>query len=65
MPVTYAGVRMKTRYEQITLNEERVREIADTTMKFGESVVEQHAYGWSPEELHFHHPYYWVLFASE
>ena len=26
-------------------------------MKVVELVVEQRAYGWSPEELHFQHPY--------
>jgi uncharacterized protein (DUF433 family) len=44
---------METRYEHIALNEDRVPTIADTTMK----VVEQQAYGWSPAELHFQHPY--------
>jgi len=46
-------------------------------MKVVESVVEQQAYGWSPEELRFQHPYmtlgqihsalayYWVLFGPE
>lgn len=48
---------METRYEHITLNEERVPSIAGTTMKVVELVVEQQAYGWSPEELHFQHPY--------
>ncbi len=57
MPVRYAGVLMETRYEHITLNEDRVPEIAGTTMKVVELVVEQQAYGWSPEELRFQHPY--------
>ena len=48
---------METRYEHIVLNEDRVPEIAGTTMKVVELVVEQRAYGWSPEELHFQHPY--------
>jgi uncharacterized protein (DUF433 family) len=48
---------VETRYEHITLNEDRVPEIAGTTMKVVELVVEQQAYGWSPEELHFQHPY--------
>lgn len=48
---------MKTRYEHITLNEDHVPTIAGTTMKVMEPVVEQRAYGWSPEELHFQHPY--------
>jgi uncharacterized protein (DUF433 family) len=56
MPVRYAEVVVETRYEHIALNEERVPIIADTTMKVIELVVEQQAYGWSPEELHFQHP---------
>ena len=47
---------METRYEHISLNEDRVPGIAGTTMKVVELVVEQRAYGWSPEELHFQHP---------
>ncbi|CAA9267137.1 MAG: hypothetical protein AVDCRST_MAG93-2465 [uncultured Chloroflexia bacterium] len=42
---------METRYEHIVLNENHVPRIADTTMKVVELVVEQQAYGWSPEEL--------------
>ena len=48
---------MKTRYEHVVLNEENVPSIAGTTMKVVELVVEQQAYGWSPEELHFQHSY--------
>jgi len=48
---------METRYEHIVLNEDGVPTIASTTMKVVELVVEQQAYGWSPEELHFQHPY--------
>jgi uncharacterized protein (DUF433 family) len=48
---------METRYEHIALNEDRVPGIVDMTMKVVELVVEQRAYGWSPEELHFQHPY--------
>jgi uncharacterized protein (DUF433 family) len=57
MPVRYAEVVVETRYEHIALNEDRVPGIVDTTMKVVELVVEQQAYGWSPEELHFQHPY--------
>jgi uncharacterized protein (DUF433 family) len=39
------------------LNEDHVPSIAGTTMKVVELVIEQQAYGWSPEELHFQHPY--------
>ena len=48
---------METRYEYVVLNEERVPSIHGTTMKVVELVVEQQAYGWSPEELHFQHLY--------
>ncbi|MBA3472765.1 MAG: DUF433 domain-containing protein [Rubrobacter sp.] len=48
---------METRYEHITLNEDRVPVIAGTTIKVVELVVEQQAFGWSPGELHFQHPY--------
>ena len=44
---------METCYEHIALNEDRVPGIVGTTMR----VVEQQAYGWSPEGLHFQHPY--------
>lgn len=47
----------KTRYEHILLNEEHVPMIAGTTMKVIELVLDHLAYGWSPEELHFQHPY--------
>ncbi len=48
---------METRYEHITVNEDHVPSIVGTTMKVVELVVEQQAYGWSPEELHFQYPY--------
>ena len=31
--------------------------IDETTTKVVELVLEQHAHGWSPEELHFQHPH--------
>ncbi|MFA4828582.1 MAG: DUF433 domain-containing protein [Thermodesulfovibrionales bacterium] len=46
-----------TKYEHITLNESGVPVIAGTTMKVVELMAEKIAYGWSPEELHFQHPY--------
>src|SRR5215210_6518910 len=46
---------METRYEHITLNENHVPSIVGTTTKVVELVVDQQAYGWSPEELHFQH----------
>ncbi len=48
---------METRYEHIVLNEDDVPSIVGTTMKVVDLGVEQQAYGWSPEELHFQHPY--------
>lgn len=48
---------IQTRYEHIVLNEAQVPMVAGTTMKVVELVVEQQAYGWSPEELQFQHPY--------
>lgn len=47
---------MRTQYEHIVL-ENDVPIIAGTTMKVVELVIEKMAYGWSPEELHFQHPY--------
>jgi uncharacterized protein (DUF433 family) len=57
MPVRYSTVPMKTRYEHVVVNEDRVPEIAGTALKVAELVIEQQAYGWSPEELHFQHPH--------
>ena len=48
---------VETRYEHIILNEAQVPIIAGTTMKVIELVLDYKAYGWSPEELHFQHPY--------
>ncbi|HVR99418.1 MAG TPA: DUF433 domain-containing protein [Thermoanaerobaculia bacterium] len=45
-----------TRYEHIVL-QDSVPVIAGTSMKVAELVAETTAYGWSPEELHFQHPY--------
>lgn len=47
----------ETRYEHIILTDTGVPLIAGTTMKIIELVREAQAYGWSPEELHFQHPY--------
>ena len=47
----------ETRYEHILLNDNQVPMIAGTTMKVIELVLDHLAYGWSPEELHFQHPY--------
>jgi uncharacterized protein (DUF433 family) len=48
---------METRYKHIELNEDHAPSLARTTMKVVELVVEQQAYGWSPEELYFQHTY--------
>ena len=39
------------------LNEKGVPFIDGTTMKVVELILEKFAYGWSPEETHFQHPY--------
>lgn len=46
-----------TSYEHIRLDENGVPYIAGTTMKVIELVMANMAHGWSPEELHFQHPY--------
>lgn len=48
---------VETRYGHIVLDDAGVPRIASTTMKVIELVLERSAYGWSPEELHFQHPY--------
>ncbi len=47
---------LKTQYEHIVL-ENGVPVISGAAMKVIELVAEKIAYGWSPEELHFQHPY--------
>jgi uncharacterized protein (DUF433 family) len=46
-----------TEYKYVELNESNVPIIAGTTMKVIELVTGYLAHGWSPEELHFQHPY--------
>ena len=48
---------IETKYEHVVLDEKGVPGIAGTNMKVIELVLEKSAYGWSPEELHFQHPY--------
>ena len=48
---------VETKYEHIVLDEKDVPIITGTSMKVIELVLEKYAYGWSPEELHFQHPY--------
>ncbi|GAB4176112.1 MAG: hypothetical protein Fur006_06940 [Coleofasciculaceae cyanobacterium] len=47
----------QTEHKYVELDERNVPIIAGTTMKVIELVTGQIAYGWSPEELHFQHPY--------
>lgn len=46
-----------TGYAHVMLDEEGVPRIAGTTTKVIELVLDQRAYGWSPEELQFQHAY--------
>ena len=48
---------VETRYEHIVLSKDNIPIIAGTNMKVVELVLERIAYGWSPEELRFQHPY--------
>ena len=48
---------LSTSYEHIVIDENGVPAIEGTSMKVVELVLETAAYGWSPEELHFQHPY--------
>jgi uncharacterized protein (DUF433 family) len=47
----------RTGYDHVLISDTGVPVIAGTTMKVVELIVERMAYGWSPEELHFQHPY--------
>ena len=47
----------ETCYEHIAIDKHGVPYIAGTTMKVIELVGEKFAFGWSPEELLFQHPY--------
>jgi uncharacterized protein (DUF433 family) len=46
-----------TAYGHVVLDSTGVPILAHTNMKVVELVAEYLAYGWSPEELHFNHPY--------
>jgi uncharacterized protein (DUF433 family) len=48
---------LSTSYEHVILDETGVPMLEGTNMKVIELVLESAAYGWSPEELHFQHPY--------
>ena len=44
-------------YPHVEVHDDGVPYVAGTTMKVLELVEAQMAYGWSPAELHFQHPY--------
>ncbi|MDJ0903157.1 MAG: DUF433 domain-containing protein [Xenococcus sp. MO_188.B8] len=46
-----------TEYKYILLDEHQIPFIKGTSMKVVELVTSVHAYGWSPEELHFQYPH--------
>ncbi|CAN5483338.1 hypothetical protein BH10ACI2_BH10ACI2_19890 [soil metagenome] len=46
-----------TLYDHISLNAVGVPIIKGTTTKVVEIVMEVKAYGWSPDEIHWQHPY--------
>ena len=46
-----------TSYEHVQIDTQGAPIIAGTNMKVVELVMAQMAHGWSPEELHFQHPY--------
>jgi len=48
---------VKTQYEHVILNGDDVPVIDGTNIKVIELVLGRIAYGWSPEEVHFQHPY--------
>lgn len=44
-------------YPHVEIDAEGIPLLSGTTMKVVELVMAQKAHGWSPEELHFQHPY--------
>lgn len=48
---------MITCYEHITIREDGTALVADSRMKVSQLASETMAYGWSPEELRFQHPF--------
>ncbi|MCX6152355.1 MAG: DUF433 domain-containing protein [Ignavibacteriales bacterium] len=46
-----------TSYEHIQIDEKGTAFIKNTNTKVVELISEQNAYGWSPEEIYFQHPY--------
>lgn len=45
------------RYPHVELDATGIPILVGTTMKVAELVMAQRAHGWSPEEIHFQHPY--------
>jgi len=52
-----AALASDTTCEHVELDANGTPFVAGTTMKVVELVMARMAYGWSPEELHFQHPY--------
>lgn len=44
-------------YKHVVIDPTGVARIVGTTTKVREVVLDQIAYGWSPEEMHWQHPY--------
>ncbi|MFQ5709776.1 MAG: DUF433 domain-containing protein [bacterium] len=49
--------KLRTCYEHISVSPQKEALINGTTMRVSQLIAEKQAYGWSPEELHFQHPY--------
>lgn len=47
----------KTAYEHVVIDERGVPVLAGTGTKVVEIVLDQQAYGWSAEEIHYQHPH--------
>lgn len=47
----------RTAYEHVVIDERGVPVLADTGTKVVEIVLDQLAYGWSAEEIHYQHPH--------
>ncbi len=48
---------VETRYEHIVLDDNSVPQVAGANTKVVEIVMDQYAYGWSPEEICYQHPH--------
>lgn len=46
-----------TPYQHIELDDNQIPMISGSSMKVAELVLDHLAYGWSPEELQYQHPY--------